>query len=209
MTPFCTAKDAECPTQTEARTRRVQKGPGPAHKEVAVLSTAYYHPFVEASLVKLAIALLLWSRLAPALLHPYADSPGLVAFNMHVLGLLIGQIFRRSIFKDRRPDGLLGTGDGNHVDQLRRGHNLSGVASRTLTFTIILGGSFSRFGWRLSAYCSAGRSFSSAPRQVRFRRAGRLRQCRGRQATKRCDHRAHPAQPAESACGRSTARCCR
>jgi DAACS family dicarboxylate/amino acid:cation (Na+ or H+) symporter len=83
---------------------------------------------------KLAIALLLGIALGAAL-HPYADNPALVAFNMHVLRP-IGQIFLRSIFMIVVPMVFSALVIG--VYQLGRGHNLSGVAGRTLAFTVVL-----------------------------------------------------------------------
>jgi Na+/H+-dicarboxylate symporter len=83
---------------------------------------------------KLAVALLFGIGLG-ALLHPYADNPGLVAFNMHVLRP-VGQIFLRSIFMVVVPMVFSALVIG--VYQLGRGHDLSGVASRTLAFTLLL-----------------------------------------------------------------------
>ncbi|MET0212125.1 MAG: dicarboxylate/amino acid:cation symporter [Vicinamibacterales bacterium] len=83
---------------------------------------------------KLAIALLLGIALGAAL-HPYADSPALAAFNTHVLRP-IGQIFLRSIFMIVVPMVFSALVIG--VYQLGRGHNLSGVAGRTLAFTVVL-----------------------------------------------------------------------
>ena len=83
---------------------------------------------------KLAIALLSGIALG-AVLHPYADNPGLVAFNMHVLRP-VGQIFLRSIFMIVVPMVFSALVIG--VYQLGRGHDLSGVAGRTLAFTVVL-----------------------------------------------------------------------
>jgi DAACS family dicarboxylate/amino acid:cation (Na+ or H+) symporter len=83
---------------------------------------------------KLAIALLLGIVFGAAL-HPYADSPALAAFNTHVLRP-IGQIFLRSIFMIVVPMVFSALVIG--VYQLGRGHNLSGVAGRTLAFTVVL-----------------------------------------------------------------------
>ena len=80
---------------------------------------------------KLGIALLLGITLGAAL-HPYADAPGLVAFNTHVLRP-IGQIFLRTIFMIVVPMVFSALVIG--VYQLGRGRDLSGVAGRTLGFT--------------------------------------------------------------------------
>ena len=110
---------------------------------------------------KLAIALLLGIALGAAL-HPYADSPGLVAFNMHILRP-IGQIFLRSIFMIVVPMVFSALVIG--VYQLGRGHNLSGVAGRTLAFTVVLSAASVAIGVALVNMLQPGRGFQlgSAP----------------------------------------------
>ena len=73
-----------------------------------------------------------------AALHPYAEAPWLVAGNTHLLRP-IGQIFLRSIFMVVVPMVFSALVIG--VFQLGRGHHLSGVAGRTLVFTLLLSGS--------------------------------------------------------------------
>ena len=104
---------------------------------------------------KLAIALLLGIALGAAL-HPYADNPGLVAFNMHVLRP-IGQIFLRSIFMIVVPMVFSALVIG--VYQLGRGHNLSGVAGRTLGFTVVLSAASVAIGVALVNLLQPGRGF--------------------------------------------------
>ena len=104
---------------------------------------------------KLAIALLLGIALGAAL-HPYADNPGLVAFNMHVLRP-IGQIFLRSIFMIVVPMVFSALVIG--VYQLGRGHNLSGVAGRTLAFTVVLSSASVAIGVALVNLLQPGQGF--------------------------------------------------
>jgi DAACS family dicarboxylate/amino acid:cation (Na+ or H+) symporter len=104
---------------------------------------------------KLAIALLLGIALGAAL-HPYADSPGLVAFNTHVLRP-IGQIFLRSIFMIVVPMVFSALVIG--VYQLGRGHNLSGVAGRTLAFTVVLSAASVAIGVALVNVLQPGQGF--------------------------------------------------
>jgi DAACS family dicarboxylate/amino acid:cation (Na+ or H+) symporter len=104
---------------------------------------------------KLAIALLLGIALG-AVLHPYADSPGLVAFNTHVLRP-IGQIFLRSIFMIVVPMVFSALVVG--VYQLGRGHDLSGVAGRTLAFTVVLSAASVAIGVVLVNVLQPGRGF--------------------------------------------------
>jgi Na+/H+-dicarboxylate symporter len=104
---------------------------------------------------KLAIALLLGIALGAAL-HPYADNPGLSAFNMHVLRP-IGQIFLRSIFMIVVPMVFSALVIG--VYQLGRGHNLSGVAGRTLAFTVVLSAASVAIGVALVNLLQPGRGF--------------------------------------------------
>ena len=104
---------------------------------------------------KLAIALLFGIALGAAL-HPYADNPGLVAFNMHVLRP-IGQIFLRSIFMIVVPMVFSALVIG--VYQLGRGHNLSGVAGRTLAFTVVLSAASVAIGVTLVNLLQPGRGF--------------------------------------------------
>ena len=85
---------------------------------------------------KLAVALLLGIALGAAL-HPYAAAPSLVAISTHVLRP-VGQIFLRTIFMIVVPMVFSALVIG--VYQLGRGHDLSGVASRTLGFTFLLSG---------------------------------------------------------------------
>jgi Na+/H+-dicarboxylate symporter len=104
---------------------------------------------------KLAIALLLGIALGAAL-HPYAGNPGLAAFNMHVLRP-IGQIFLRSIFMVVVPMVFSALVIG--VYQLGRGHNLSGVAGRTLAFTVVLSAASVAIGVALVNVLQPGRGF--------------------------------------------------
>jgi DAACS family dicarboxylate/amino acid:cation (Na+ or H+) symporter len=83
---------------------------------------------------KLLVALLAGIALG-ALLHPYAGTPWLVTLSTHILRP-IGQIFLRSIFMIVVPMVFSALVIG--VYQLGRGHDLSGVASRTLLFTLLL-----------------------------------------------------------------------
>ena len=83
---------------------------------------------------KLLIALVAGIALG-ALLHPYAGTPWLVALSTHILRP-IGQIFLRLIFMIVVPMVFSALVIG--VYELGRGHGLSGVAGRTLAFTLIL-----------------------------------------------------------------------
>jgi DAACS family dicarboxylate/amino acid:cation (Na+ or H+) symporter len=83
---------------------------------------------------KLLIALIAGIALG-ALLHPYAGTPWLATLSMHVLRP-IGQIFLRTIFMIVVPMVFSALVIG--VYELGRGHGLSGVAGRTLAFTLIL-----------------------------------------------------------------------
>jgi Na+/H+-dicarboxylate symporter len=83
---------------------------------------------------KLLIALLAGIALG-AVLHPYAGTHWLVTVSMHILRP-IGQIFLRTIFMIVVPMVFSALVIG--VYQLGRGHDLSGVASRTLVFTLLL-----------------------------------------------------------------------
>lgn len=94
---------------------------------------------------KLAVALLLGIGLG-AMLHPYAETPALAAFSMHVLRP-IGQIFLRTIFMIVVPMVFSALVIG--VYQLGRGHDLSGVAGRTLGFTFLLSGASVAIGMAL------------------------------------------------------------
>ena len=73
-----------------------------------------------------------------AALHPYADTAWLVAANTHLLRP-IGQIFLRTIFMIVVPMVFSALVIG--VYQLGRGQGLSGVAGRTLVFTLLLSAS--------------------------------------------------------------------
>jgi len=86
---------------------------------------------------KLLIALLLGIALGAAL-HPYAGTPWLLAASTHVLRP-IGQIFLRMIFMIVVPMVFSALVIG--VYELGRGHDLSGVAGRTLAFTLVLSAS--------------------------------------------------------------------
>jgi DAACS family dicarboxylate/amino acid:cation (Na+ or H+) symporter len=83
---------------------------------------------------KLLIALVAGIVLG-ALLHPYAGTPWLVTLSTHILRP-IGQIFLRTIFMIVVPMVLAGLVVG--VYQLGRGEGVSGVAGRTVAFTLIL-----------------------------------------------------------------------
>ena len=83
---------------------------------------------------KLLIALLAGIALG-ALLHPYAETPWLVTLSTHVLRP-IGQIFLRTIFMIVVPMVFSALVIG--VYELGRGRDLSGVAGRTLAFTVVL-----------------------------------------------------------------------
>lgn len=72
-----------------------------------------------------------------AVLHPYADTPALATISMHVLRP-IGQIFLRTIFMIVVPMVFAALVIG--VAQLGRGRDFSGVAGRTLGFTVLLSG---------------------------------------------------------------------
>ena len=102
---------------------------------------------------KLGISLLLGITLGAAL-HPYADAPGLVAFNMHVLRP-IGQIFLRTIFMIVVPMVFSALVIG--VYQLGRGRDLSGVAGRTLGFTVLLSATSVAIGVALVNLLQPGR----------------------------------------------------
>ena len=107
---------------------------------------------------RLAIALLLGAALG-ALLHPYADMPGLAAFSTHVLRP-IGQIFLRAIFMIVVPMVFSALVIG--VYQLGRGHDLSGVAGRTLGFTVLLSGASVAIGVTLVNILQPGRGVTLA-----------------------------------------------
>jgi len=83
---------------------------------------------------KLFIGLTLGALLG-ALLHPYADAPWLAALSANVLRP-VGQIFLRLIFMIVVPMVFSALVIG--VYELGRGHDLSGVAARTLGFTAFL-----------------------------------------------------------------------
>ena len=84
---------------------------------------------------KLAIALLAGIALGAAL-HG-SDSPAVMAINQHVLRV-VGQIFLRGIFMIVVP--LVFSALVVGVYQLGRGRDISGVAGRTLAFTVLLSG---------------------------------------------------------------------
>lgn len=84
---------------------------------------------------KLAVALIAGIALGAVLYG--VDSPTLSAFNQHVLRP-IGQIFLRGIFMIVVPMVFSALVVG--VYQLGRGRDLSGVAGRTLAFTVLLSG---------------------------------------------------------------------
>ena len=73
-----------------------------------------------------------------AALHPYDETPWLLAANTHLLRP-IGQIFLRTIFMVVVPMVFSALVVG--VYQLGRGQGLSGVAGRTLAFTLLLSAS--------------------------------------------------------------------
>jgi DAACS family dicarboxylate/amino acid:cation (Na+ or H+) symporter len=83
---------------------------------------------------KLLIALIAGIALG-ALLHPYAGTPWLVTVSTHILRP-IGQIFLRTIFMIVVPMVFSALVIG--VYELGRGQGLSGVAGRTLAFTLVL-----------------------------------------------------------------------
>jgi len=90
--------------------------------------------------VKLYVRLLLalvFGIVLGTMLHSYAETPALAAFSTHVLRP-IGQIFLRTIFMIVVPMVFSALVIG--VAQLGRGHDLSGVAGRTLGFTVLLSG---------------------------------------------------------------------
>jgi DAACS family dicarboxylate/amino acid:cation (Na+ or H+) symporter len=107
---------------------------------------------------KLAIALLLGIALGAAL-HPYAAAPGLIAFNTHILRP-IGQIFLRTIFMIVVPMVFSALVIG--VYQLGRGRDLSGVAGRTLIFTIVLSAASVLIGVALVNVLQPGRGVQLA-----------------------------------------------
>ncbi len=84
------------------------------------------------------LAALVAGAVLGAALHPYADSPALIALSTHFLRP-IGQIFLRSIFMIVVPMVFSALVIG--VYQLGRGRGLSGVAGRTLAFTLVLSAS--------------------------------------------------------------------
>ena len=86
---------------------------------------------------QLLIALLAGIALG-AILHPYAETPWLLAFSTHVLRP-VGQVFLRTIFMIVVPMVFSALAIG--VYELGRGHGLSGVALRTLGFTLVLSAS--------------------------------------------------------------------
>ena len=86
--------------------------------------------------VRLLLALVFGIVLG-TMLHSYAETPALAAFSTHVLRP-IGQIFLRTIFMIVVPMVFSALVIG--VAQLGRGHDLSGVAGRTLGFTVLLSG---------------------------------------------------------------------
>jgi len=83
---------------------------------------------------KLFAALVLGALLGAAL-HSQADSPWLVAININLLRP-IGQLFLRAILMIVVPMVFSALVIG--VYELGRGHDLAGVASRTLIFTVVL-----------------------------------------------------------------------
>jgi len=103
---------------------------------------------------KLAIALVAGVALGTAL-HGYADSPALAAFNLHILRP-IGQIFLRSIFMIVVPMVFSALVVG--VYQLGRGRDLSGVAGRTLAFTLLLSSASVGIGVALVNLLQPGRN---------------------------------------------------
>jgi DAACS family dicarboxylate/amino acid:cation (Na+ or H+) symporter len=107
---------------------------------------------------KLAIALLLGIALGAAL-HGYADSPLVAGISQHVLRP-IGQIFLRSIFMIVVPMVVSALIVG--VYQLGRGHDLSGVAGRTLGFTLLLSAASVGIGVTLVNLLQPGRNVQLA-----------------------------------------------
>jgi len=83
---------------------------------------------------KLFLALIFGIALGAAL-HPRADTPWLVALNVNLLRP-IGQIFLRAIFMIVVPMVFSALVIG--VYELGQGHEIAGVASRTLGFTVVL-----------------------------------------------------------------------
>ena len=83
---------------------------------------------------KLFIALVLGVVLGAAL-HSRADTPWIVAVNVNLLRP-IGQIFLRAIFMIVVPMVFSALVIG--VYELGRGHEIAGVAGRTLGFTVVL-----------------------------------------------------------------------
>jgi DAACS family dicarboxylate/amino acid:cation (Na+ or H+) symporter len=94
---------------------------------------------------KLLLALVLGIVLG-ALAHSYADLPVLQALSTNVLRP-IGQIFLRSIFMIVVPMVFSALVVG--VYELGRAHGLSGVAGRTLAFTVLLSGTSVALGMGL------------------------------------------------------------
>ena len=107
---------------------------------------------------KLAIALVAGIALGTAL-HGYADSPALAAFNFHILRP-IGQIFLRSIFMIVVPMVFSALVVG--VYQLGRGRDLSGVAGRTLAFTLVLSSASVAIGVAIVNLLQPGRNVQLA-----------------------------------------------
>ncbi|MBI4886830.1 MAG: dicarboxylate/amino acid:cation symporter, partial [Acidobacteria bacterium] len=107
---------------------------------------------------KLAAALIL-GIVAGAALHPYAGTPALAALGTHLLRP-IGQIFLRTIFMIVVPMVFSALVIG--VYQLRRGHDLSGVAGRTLGFTVVLSGASVLIGVALVNLFRPGRGVELA-----------------------------------------------
>ena len=114
---------------------------------------------------KLGIALVLGITLGAAL-HPYADAPWLLALSTHVLRP-IGQIFLRAIFMIVVPMVFAALVVG--VYELGRGRDLSGVAGRTIVFTVLLSAASVGIGLALVNILQPGRgldlpaSSSAAP----------------------------------------------
>ena len=106
----------------------------------------------------LLVALLMGLALGAAL-HSYADTPWLVAVSTHVLRP-IGQIFLRSIFMIVVPMVFSALVIG--VYQLGRGHDLSGVARRTLGFTCVLSAASVLIGVALVNLLQLGRGVALA-----------------------------------------------
>jgi DAACS family dicarboxylate/amino acid:cation (Na+ or H+) symporter len=80
-------------------------------------------------------AALVLGALLGAALHSYADTPWIVAINLNLLRP-IGQLFLRAILMVVVPMVFSALVIG--VYELGRGHDLAGVASRTLVFTVVL-----------------------------------------------------------------------